>query len=140
MSCTKKHALTPHSGRSFVGGSGSRKRYMCRARNIGYIVLLAGARGVTPEGPLKGSAALERTHYIHLQGIRERDRRAQRTHTGERKRKREKSKRKRIGEGRQKKKGTHIKRGQVAAWREKALYGRQLTAALASLTLPSSVH
>lgn len=81
LSCTKgEHALTPHSGRSGVGGSGSsgssRKGYMCRARNIGYIVLLlAGVGGLPPQSPLKGSSTLERTHYIHLQRIRQRDRR-----------------------------------------------------------------
>lgn len=53
VSCTRgEHALTPHSGRSGVGGSGSsgsRKGYMCRARNIGYIVLLlAGVGGLPP--------------------------------------------------------------------------------------------
>lgn len=46
----RKHTLTPHSGRSGVGVSGSsRKGYMCRARNIGYIVLLlAGGGGLPP--------------------------------------------------------------------------------------------
>lgn len=51
VSCTKgEHALTPHSGRSGVGSSsGSSKGYMCRARNIGYIVLLlAGVGGLPP--------------------------------------------------------------------------------------------
>lgn len=50
VSCTKgEHALTPHSGRSAVAGSSSRKGYMCRARNIGYIVLLlAGVGGLPP--------------------------------------------------------------------------------------------
>lgn len=49
---------------------------MCRARNIGYIVLLlAGVGGLPPESPLKGSSTLERTHYIHLQRIRQHDRR-----------------------------------------------------------------
>lgn len=81
VSCTRgEHALTPHSGRSGVDGSGSsgsssRKGYMCRARNIGYIVLLlAGVGGLPPQSPLKGSSTLERTHYIHLQRIRQRDR------------------------------------------------------------------
>lgn len=40
---------------------------------------MAGAGGLAPEGPLKGSATLERIDYIHLQGIREHDR--GRTHT-----------------------------------------------------------
>lgn len=46
----RKHTLTPHSGRSGVGvSSSSRKGYMCRARNIGYIVLLlAGGGGLPP--------------------------------------------------------------------------------------------
>lgn len=56
---------------------------MCRARNIGYIVLLAAAGGLAPDGRLKGNSALERTHYIHLEGIRECDRPRERT--GERK-------------------------------------------------------
>lgn len=43
---------------------------------------MAGAGGLAPEGPLKGSATLERIDYIHLQGIRERDR--GRTHTTQR--------------------------------------------------------
>ena len=73
MSCTKEHALTPHSGSSGVGGSGRRIGYMCRARNIGYIELLAGGGGLPPEGPLKGSPALESTDYIHLQGTREQE-------------------------------------------------------------------
>lgn len=48
MSCTKKHALTPNSGSSSAGSSGRRTRYMCRARNMCYIVLLAGAGGLAP--------------------------------------------------------------------------------------------
>lgn len=52
---------------------------MCRARNIGYIVLLAAAGGLAPDGRLKGNSALERTHYIHLEGIRECDRPRERT-------------------------------------------------------------
>lgn len=79
VACTRgEHALTPHSGRSGVGGSsGSRgKGYMCRARNIGYIVLLlAGVGGLPPQSPLKGSSTLERTHYIHLRRVRQRDKR-----------------------------------------------------------------
>lgn len=73
MACTKEHALTPHSGSSGVGGSGRRIGYMCRARNIGYIVLLAGGGGLPPEAPLKGTPALESIDYIHLQGTREQD-------------------------------------------------------------------
>lgn len=47
----------------------------------------------------------------------------ERIQESEREREREARERenKRSGEGGQKKKGTHIKRGQVAAWREKAL-------------------
>lgn len=55
---------------------------MCRARNIGYIVLLAGAGGLAPDGRLKGNSALERTHNIHLEGIRECDRPRERTERG----------------------------------------------------------
>lgn len=68
---------------------------MCRARNIGYIVLLAGAGGLAPDGGLKGNSALERTHYIHLEGIRECDRPRERT--GERKKESEEEVRKEKG-------------------------------------------
>ena len=41
---------------------------------MGYMVLLlAGAGGLAPHSPLKGSSTLERTHYIHLQGTTQHD-------------------------------------------------------------------
>lgn len=70
---------------------------MGRARNIGYIVLLAGAGRLAPDGRLKGNSALERTHYIHLEGIRECDRPRERT--GERKTENQMKARKEVIEG-----------------------------------------
>ena len=59
---------------------------------------MAGAGGLAPKGPLKGRATLERIDYIHLQGIRERDR--GRTHTthsrGEERKKREERRREKV--------------------------------------------
>lgn len=83
---------------------------MGRARNIGYIELLAGAGRLAPDARLKGNSALERTHYIHLEGIRECDRPRERT--GERKTENQMKARKEVIE----EKGTHIKRqGEIAA-------------------------
>lgn len=41
---------------------------MTRTRNIGYILILAGGGGLASQSPLKGSPALERVHYLDLQG------------------------------------------------------------------------
>lgn len=46
---------------------------MARARNIGYILVLACDGGLSPESPLKGSAALESIDYFDLQGRKEGD-------------------------------------------------------------------
>lgn len=69
ISCTQEHTLTPHSSRSSRRG----KHYMCRGRNICYIMMLAGDGGLPPQSPLNGTSTLESIHYIHLQGIRDCD-------------------------------------------------------------------
>lgn len=44
---------------------------MARARNIGYILVLAGDGGLSPESSLKGSATLESIDYFDLQWRKE---------------------------------------------------------------------
>lgn len=46
---------------------------MTRAREIGYVLALAGDGGLSPQGPLKGGPALESIDYFNLQRRRERD-------------------------------------------------------------------
>lgn len=67
--------LTPSCSRRKAGRRGKSigQRHATRAREIGYVLALAGDGGLSPQGPLKGGPALESIDYFNLQRRRERD-------------------------------------------------------------------